>query len=336
MPNHAKLIGLLSCLLEGIEKVTIENLLIESVEKLRAQGFGWISDVRELGLREVWSLLRATPGIPHVYFEQKSIRDELEWQVENRYLLLWSVMQPIAADAARESLWREDVRARAVLGAAIGWLGIWDAVRFRTALEGWAHARDYLSEEPDNAMGSLPGYAFVENLLSDPIQGRVRVLRILSEWISSHDPDLMWAAGAAIWRLYQAALSKTDLNLSDQAPKMSRDLIDALHSLVSSAASLASAARAKIRAYAEAQFQRNYQHTEPKKEKIAAFRKEKESEIKRQLWNCATFALKRIGEQGIGPVIKMRRRWFFVAGAYTFVVERPRGGGFSVARVPSS
>ena len=35
-------------------------------------------------------------------------------------------------------------------------------------------------------------------------------------------------------------------------------------------------------------------------------------------------------------MIRMRRRWFFVTGAFTFVVERPRGGGFTVARVPSS
>ena len=45
-------------------------------------------------------------------------------------------------------------------------------------------------------------------------------------------------------------------------------------------------------------------------------------------------ALKRIGGQGVVPVIKMKRRCFFVTGAYTFVVERARGGGYSVARVP--
>jgi hypothetical protein len=47
-------------------------------------------------------------------------------------------------------------------------------------------------------------------------------------------------------------------------------------------------------------------------------------------------ALRRIGGEGAAPLIRTRRRWFFAAGAYTFVVERPRGGGFTVARVPSS
>ena len=47
-------------------------------------------------------------------------------------------------------------------------------------------------------------------------------------------------------------------------------------------------------------------------------------------------ALKRIGGQGVAPVIKMKRRCFYVVGAFTFVVERTRGGGFTVAWVPSS
>jgi hypothetical protein len=47
-------------------------------------------------------------------------------------------------------------------------------------------------------------------------------------------------------------------------------------------------------------------------------------------------ALGRIAERGAAPLIRMRRRWFFVCGEFTFVVERARGGGFAVARVPSS
>ena len=47
-------------------------------------------------------------------------------------------------------------------------------------------------------------------------------------------------------------------------------------------------------------------------------------------------ALKRIVDLRIAPLIRMRRRRFYVAGEFTFVVERPRGGGFTVARVPSN
>ena len=47
-------------------------------------------------------------------------------------------------------------------------------------------------------------------------------------------------------------------------------------------------------------------------------------------------ALKGIAGRSAAPLIRTRRRWFFVTGEFTFVVERPRGGGFSVARVPSS
>jgi hypothetical protein len=47
-------------------------------------------------------------------------------------------------------------------------------------------------------------------------------------------------------------------------------------------------------------------------------------------------ALKRIGTGQIASVIRMRRRCFFVVGEHTFVVERTRGGGFTVTRVPST
>ena len=38
-------------------------------------------------------------------------------------------------------------------------------------------------------------------------------------------------------------------------------------------------------------------------------------------------ALGRIVDLRIAPLIRMRRRRFFVTGAFTFVVERSRGGG---------
>jgi hypothetical protein len=42
-----------------------------------------------------------------------------------------------------------------------------------------------------------------------------------------------------------------------------------------------------------------------------------------------------VAARGAAPPIRMRRWWFLVAGEYTLVVERARGGGFDVARVPS-
>ena len=44
----------------------------------------------------------------------------------------------------------------------------------------------------------------------------------------------------------------------------------------------------------------------------------------------------RIAARQVAPLIRMRGRWFFVRGEFTFVVERARGGGFAVSRVPSS
>ena len=56
----------------------------------------------------------------------------------------------------------------------------------------------------------------------------------------------------------------------------------------------------------------------------------------REAWSkTERAALNRIGGRGVSPVIEMKRRCFYVVGSITFVVERTRGGGFTVARVPS-
>ena len=44
----------------------------------------------------------------------------------------------------------------------------------------------------------------------------------------------------------------------------------------------------------------------------------------------------RIAARQVAPLIRMRGRWFFVRGEFTFVVERARGGGYAVARLPST
>jgi hypothetical protein len=51
---------------------------------------------------------------------------------------------------------------------------------------------------------------------------------------------------------------------------------------------------------------------------------------------CERAALKRITSQGIAPVIRARMRWFYAAGAHTFVVERTRDAGFTIARVSTN
>jgi hypothetical protein len=46
-------------------------------------------------------------------------------------------------------------------------------------------------------------------------------------------------------------------------------------------------------------------------------------------------ALGRIAARRAAPLIRMRRRWFFAAGEFMFIVERRRGEGFTLTRVPS-
>jgi len=312
LPQHVKLVGLLACLLEGIEKVIVEEVFVDSVTMLREQGFVWIADLRELGLKEAWTLLKTASDVSYVHFDNKYIREELEWQVENRQILLWSVMQHVATSAPEKRFWREDVRARAALGAAVGWLGIWDKTRFRAIQELWANARDFLAKEPDNTLGSLPGYAFVERLLSDPAHGRRRVLAILADWIASRNPDLMWAAGAAIWRLYQTAASMTDLEISqDEQTSLRDELVTRLHTLLASSLSLSKTTKARVRAYVGKERER-----------------EKEGEVKRKLWDGASFALKKIGEVDAQRFASTLTAWFG-EGSQIFSLAASRSAQFT-------
>jgi hypothetical protein len=55
----------------------------------------------------------------------------------------------------------------------------------------------------------------------------------------------------------------------------------------------------------------------------------------RSAWSAGErAALRRVVARYVAPLIRTRR-WFVAAGEFTFVVERARGGGYAVARVPS-
>jgi hypothetical protein len=306
LPPHVKLLGSLAHLLEGVADEIVERTFVESVSALRAQNFEWIADARELGLKDAWSLLRSGT---RVHDDETSIREELEWQIENRRILAWSVIQRVAASVHESRFWREDQGARRVLGAAVGRLGSLDEPRFRAIQDLWAHSRNILADEPNNSMGTLPGYAFVKRLKDDPKRGSIGVLRILTDWIDSRDPDLMWSAGASIWLLYWAVLSINEIE-PDEAERMNRGLIDRLYGLIVNSLRLPRPIRAKIRSQVEAYAPKGELGDEAQRSRVELICRVREFGVKLQLRYCAVFALKKIGEVDIRAFVSTVSQWF--------------------------
>ena len=104
-------------------------------------------------------------------------------------------------------------------------------------------------------------------------------MKILTTWVESHNTALMWAAGAALWRLYHAASSMTSLEISDKnQSKVKQQIIEVLERLAQNANALQNIA--------------------------------KRNDAKIQLMNCAASALKRIGEVDAPQFRSTLTSWF--------------------------
>jgi len=316
LSDHEKLLGLLACLFEGIELRVLEALYVRSALKLRREGLSWIADPREHGIRESWPRLRLQSVGQRIQFEDKAVREELEWQIDNRRLLVWSMLKPIALEADRTDFWKEP-GARSLLGTALGWAGIWEEEHLREVLEMWAHARGYLAEEPNNAMAALPGYALVEVLMGDIVRGRSRVNKLLTDWVATGDPDLCWAAGAAVWRLYRSTKNDSVTGLSEESWRgFRRQLLEGLRDIATSAKELRPMIRLRVKAWAEAEVAkkdsgRGGSETSPEKSRAEAERlkRGKEEALQRQLRSCVAVALIHIGEDDPDQYAATLAKW---------------------------
>jgi hypothetical protein len=301
----AQLFVMMAYLFEGLDLDTLEKLYLEAVARLHREGAVWMRDSRRLCLLYLQEAL-GPDGIADesVELADAAVRRQVAWQVGNRRLLLSSILSPVVAEAVRLPLWQEASR-RAILGVALGKLGIHDRGMFADSLDFLAKSRSALPNDVRNSFAAMPGYAMTESLRrASTTQGDV-VLGILERWVGSGHPDLLWTAGAAIWRVYQAAKTLEGHGGGGRKREPVEKLRHYLKDMVLAYGQLNNDVLQRLRKEVAA-------GKSDRKEAHRAY-KAMLYEISREGKNCASFAIERIGRVDVQGMVDLSLEWLQLA-----------------------
>ncbi len=220
LPNNAQFYALLVVLIEDIPFALLNEIYIESVKELRQSGINKLDDSREHGLEDILRVIKASiTADGSVRLKIPAFEREVRQQIRNHHHLLWSLKEVLVRyiEASRSV---EHWRFRRTLGIAIGRIGIYEMHNLETLLH-------QLAEHPYGGVVAVVGYSLDEICATGP-EYYPFVASLLNRWTNSGDPDLMWAVGASIWRIYGglAKISKIDSGKSLEAQQASEMLIE--------------------------------------------------------------------------------------------------------------
>lgn len=303
LPLDAQLFVMMAYLFEGIDLETLEKLYLEAVARLHREGAAWMRDSRRLCLLYLQEAMGPDGvGDEGVEFADAAVRRQVAWQVGNRRLLLSSILSPVIAEAAQHPLWRAAAARRAILGVALGKLGIHDSGMFAGSLDLLARSRSTLPPDMRNSFAAIPGYAMTESLRRDPAAEGGIVLSALKRWVTSGHPDLLWTAGAAIWRVYQAAKTlEGHSGDSTRKPEPVERLRHYLKDMVLAYGHLNNEVLQRLKKEAAA-------GKSDRKDAARAYGA-KLYEISREGMNCASFAIERIGRVDVQGMVDLSLEW---------------------------
>ncbi len=211
LPNNAKFYAMLVFLFSGVNCNDLNEIYTLAVRELRNDGIAdsFLRDPREFGLDDMLEMIHAHKEAYVVRFEIQALAQEVSRQIGNYHHLLWSslIYRPTDTGVVLKliELFKapEHWELRRDLGAAIGRLGIYHISKLRGVLELLAH-------HPSKGVVAVAGYALDEicRNSSSSEQTYKYVTGLIQQWVESGDPDLMWAAGASIWRVYDGLVEK--------------------------------------------------------------------------------------------------------------------------------
>lgn len=216
LSSNAKLYALLVVLFDGLERLMLDEIYTLVVQKLRENGVSTLKDPRQIGLNDMLEIIHAQADAAHrIRFDNSAFEQEARRQIRNHHHLLWSFINVLVEliEAFKNPEYWEFRRA---LGAAIGRLGIYHFHKTYSLL-------DDLAGHPSGGVVAVAGYALDEVCRTD--SGYYTVVTVLlNNWSNSGNPDLMWAATASIWRIYDGLSKSAAVGHSDEARKASETL----------------------------------------------------------------------------------------------------------------
>jgi hypothetical protein len=198
LPENVQLFALLSVILQGFKFEQLEGIYEKAVIQLIDSKVSTIEHYAVIGRDKIISALHAKiENEGYLNFESQSYLLEIRRQIDNRHLLLWPLVD-LFIEYIYEFKSREHWLVRRELGAAIGRIGVYGYGKLENVL-------DDLARHEDGGVVASAGYALAEicNLDSKHFP---YVINILKRWLNSGDPDLMWAVGASVWRIYDTLI----------------------------------------------------------------------------------------------------------------------------------
>ncbi|HEX3046623.1 MAG TPA: hypothetical protein VHY08_17840 [Bacillota bacterium] len=225
LSQNAKVYAMLVVLFDGVIRIPLEEIYINAVHYLKEKGVSNLEDPRNIGLDDIFEKIKAQENEAHlVDFRNKTFREEVYRQIPSHRPLLWTLIDMIidSIDIYKE---REYWEFRKSLGIAIGRLGIYYKHKLGPILEN-------LARNEHGGVIAVIGYILDEICRSSNEQSYV--MDLLKKWVDSGEPDLMWAAAASIWRVYDGLAMRTNSNqeISGQAESRVTDLLAIFTKLV--------------------------------------------------------------------------------------------------------
>lgn len=196
LPENIKLFALLAIILQGFSFNLIEEIYIQAVQKLRDDKLQTIEHHATFGRDVIFTSIHARLDEKgFIVFDNQVYVIEVKKQIDSRHLLLWPLID-IFVDYIDRFKEREYWEHRRELGAALGRIGIYAHGKLDAVL-------DSLANSDESGVVAASGYALAEICNLD-VKYHAYVVQTIARWVKSGDPDLMWAAGASIWRVYDS------------------------------------------------------------------------------------------------------------------------------------
>jgi hypothetical protein len=241
LSDNERFLALLVMALEGFRREDLENLYCREALALRKES-GLLEDPRAGGFEDLYRrinvqvcprliVIRSHRGtgdkfeIQQLEFTHENYRREVLRQMRSRHHLLWGVVRSVLTADLGTMIAPWQAPQRQLLGEVVARLGIHRPNDLEEVLR-------QLALHKDGIVASIPGYVLRGVCRLDEPDYRF-VRRVLAHWVGSGNTDLVWAAMAALWRVYvEVGRQRAALDSADRKAPALDGLIDELEERV--------------------------------------------------------------------------------------------------------
>ena len=218
LSENERLYTLLAYLFDELDHHLLDNLYTLSVRYLRQDGVVVLRDPRELGMDSIRDRIRAHITESNtVQFNNSALVEEVRRQLRNYHHVLWSLCEHVFGPLIGEYQAFAYAPFRQSLGTAIGRLGMGYEVKLHPLL-------DELAAHESGGVASTAGYILNGLIHTNPARCGW-VTEWIEHWARSQEFNQMWAASAALWRVYDGVVEITRGDYAGAHGRLAGDML---------------------------------------------------------------------------------------------------------------